>query len=225
MSLALSSVTPILCSHTAELGRQAGYKVERHTVVTADGYILTMHHIPPYANPARRAPATRVKRSSSDRHSNLTSASWATEDLKEKAKKEELKKDEGKKAEDLRNEEEEEEEHYFPPVHGEDSKDINNLRQKLPNLQAIHKVSNPIFSHLDFLWATDARPLSRKPVLTINVCFSTDNCGLQSIRLRVITADVRMSLCSPVNSTVTSSHDSEGRPCTATKARSASGYS
>ncbi|XP_045113942.1 gastric triacylglycerol lipase-like [Portunus trituberculatus] len=107
---------------TAELGRQAGYKVERHTVVTADGYILTMHHIPPYANPARRAPATRVKRSSSDRHSNLTSASWATEDLKEKAKKEELKKDEGKKAEDLRNEEEEEEEHYFPPVHGEDSK-------------------------------------------------------------------------------------------------------
>lgn len=90
---------------TAELGRLAGYKVERHTVVTADGYILTMHHIPPYANPARRNPVTRIRRSIYDRHSNVTSPPWATEELKkegEKTKKEELKKDEDKKFEDLR---------------------------------------------------------------------------------------------------------------------------
>lgn len=93
---------------TAELGRMAGYKVERHTVVTADGYILTMHHIPPYANPARRNPVTRIRRSNYDRHSNLTSPPWATEELKkegekaEMTKKEELKKDEDKKFEDLR---------------------------------------------------------------------------------------------------------------------------
>ncbi|KAK8382849.1 hypothetical protein O3P69_011420 [Scylla paramamosain] len=117
---------------TAELGRLAGYKVERHTVVTADGYILTLHHIPPYSNPARRIPVTtRIRRSSYDRHSNLTSPPWAKEELKkegekgEKTKMEELKKDEDNKAEDLRNdneEEVEEEEHNLPPVHDGDSK-------------------------------------------------------------------------------------------------------
>lgn len=40
----------ILAEDTADLGHQAGYLVERHTVVTDDGYILTIHHIPPYGN-------------------------------------------------------------------------------------------------------------------------------------------------------------------------------
>ncbi|XP_068214383.1 lipase member K-like [Palaemon carinicauda] len=34
---------------TAELGRLAGYAVETHTVITNDGYVLTIHHIPPNA--------------------------------------------------------------------------------------------------------------------------------------------------------------------------------
>ncbi|XP_037781825.1 gastric triacylglycerol lipase-like [Penaeus monodon] len=38
---------------TADLCRMAGYAVEEHRVVTEDGYILTVHHVPPYANPTR----------------------------------------------------------------------------------------------------------------------------------------------------------------------------
>ncbi|XP_042860066.1 gastric triacylglycerol lipase-like [Penaeus japonicus] len=38
---------------TADLCRLAGYMVEEHHVETEDGYILTLHHIPPYANPMR----------------------------------------------------------------------------------------------------------------------------------------------------------------------------
>lgn len=38
-------------------------------------------------------------------------------------------------------------------------KDILHLENQLPHLKGSYKVSNPIFSHLDFLWATDAKPL------------------------------------------------------------------
>merc|ERR1719244_675627 len=39
--------------NTADLGRACGYDVEEHSVVTDDGYILAVHHIPPYSNPDR----------------------------------------------------------------------------------------------------------------------------------------------------------------------------
>lgn len=45
--------------------------------------------------------------------------------------------------------------------------DITNLKDKLPNLEAVHKVPNPEFSHLDFLWATDARSLVYEKIFDI----------------------------------------------------------
>lgn len=96
---------------TADLGRIAGYNVERHTVVTADGYILTLHHIPPFANPARRAPTRTRFRRSQDPPINLTSSSWVTEELKkEEEEDKEDKKEEVKNVEVLEEGEEEEEE-------------------------------------------------------------------------------------------------------------------
>ncbi|XP_045615969.1 gastric triacylglycerol lipase [Procambarus clarkii] len=53
----ISSGSPTLHPHvqdTGSLGREAGYLVESHTVTTEDGYLLTLHHLPPYANPSRR---------------------------------------------------------------------------------------------------------------------------------------------------------------------------
>ncbi|CAL4072034.1 unnamed protein product, partial [Meganyctiphanes norvegica] len=48
-----SSVT----ESTSDIARSAGYYMEEHFVGTTDGYILTMHHIPPQANPSRRSDA------------------------------------------------------------------------------------------------------------------------------------------------------------------------
>lgn len=45
--------------------------------------------------------------------------------------------------------------------------DVRLLEQKLPHLEATHKIPNPIFSHLDFLWATDARSLVYEKVFNI----------------------------------------------------------
>nr|AWU67118.1 putative triacylglycerol lipase [Crangon crangon] len=45
----------IVVEDTADLARMAGYAVERHTVITEDGYILTVHHIPPFGRRRRRA--------------------------------------------------------------------------------------------------------------------------------------------------------------------------
>ncbi|KAK8746836.1 hypothetical protein OTU49_016845, partial [Cherax quadricarinatus] len=44
---------------TGELGMEAGYLVETHTVTTEDGYILTLHHVPRFANPSRRLSSIR----------------------------------------------------------------------------------------------------------------------------------------------------------------------
>ncbi|KAK7071277.1 hypothetical protein SK128_015991 [Halocaridina rubra] len=49
-SLLRTDAGRVVLEDTADLGRQAGYLVERHTVVTDDGYVLTIHHIPPYAH-------------------------------------------------------------------------------------------------------------------------------------------------------------------------------
>lgn len=43
-----------VAENTADIARSAGYFIEEHFVETSDGYILTMHHIPPQANPNRR---------------------------------------------------------------------------------------------------------------------------------------------------------------------------
>ncbi|KAK3877145.1 hypothetical protein Pcinc_018128 [Petrolisthes cinctipes] len=46
-------------------------------------------------------------------------------------------------------------------------KDVRLLEQKLPHLETTHKIPNPAFSHLDFLWATDARSLVYEKVFNI----------------------------------------------------------
>lgn len=48
---------------TADLCRMAGYEVEEHRVVTEDGYVLTVHHVPPFANPRRKSGDSESDRS------------------------------------------------------------------------------------------------------------------------------------------------------------------
>lgn len=99
---------------TVELGRLAGYKVEQHTVVTADGYILTLHHIPPFANPSRRAPPQRLRRHNLvEPSSNISAGPWAAGGLKEEWRKEGLR---DKEKEGLKDEEKEEEEAQADPL-------------------------------------------------------------------------------------------------------------
>ncbi|XP_042239935.1 gastric triacylglycerol lipase-like isoform X2 [Homarus americanus] len=52
------------------LGKKAGYHVEDHTVVTEDGYILTIHHLSPYANPARCS--ITIRKNKRDPYINVT---------------------------------------------------------------------------------------------------------------------------------------------------------
>ncbi|CAL4076498.1 unnamed protein product [Meganyctiphanes norvegica] len=73
-----------IVTNTIDIALAAGYPCEEHLVQTADGYILTVHHIPPYIKTKQIDPNARVPKGVVFLQHGLVGASsqWITNDEK-----------------------------------------------------------------------------------------------------------------------------------------------